>query len=135
MRAGSESEVGPEARELLAVLAGGTVGTLARAGLAELVEHDPGHWPWATLAANLVAATLLGHLVVRLPAGDLRRPLLGAGLCGGLSTFSTVQLELLDMLDVDALALALAYAVTTIATGLMAAAIAARFTRRALVDR
>jgi fluoride ion exporter CrcB/FEX len=37
-----------------------------------------------------------------------RRPLLGTGLCGGLSTFSTVQVEILNMLGAHAWGLAAA---------------------------
>ena len=36
-----------------AVIAGGAVGTLARAGLAEALPVHPGTWPWATFAANI----------------------------------------------------------------------------------
>jgi fluoride exporter len=56
-----------------------------------------GHgWPWATFAANLVGTALLGYFVTRLqerlPPSTFRRPLLGTGLCGALTTFSTLQL-------------------------------------------
>lgn len=106
-------------RLLLGVFAGGAVGTLGRAGLAEAVVHDPGAWPWATLAANLVAAALLGALTVRPIRADLF-PTLGPGLCGGLSTFSTLQVELLWMLDAGHLALAGLYAGVSVAAGLAA---------------
>lgn len=64
-------------------------GTLARAGVAEGVAS-----PWATLLVNVAGAALLGYVVVALPA---RRPLLGTGFCGGLTTFSTLQLEALEL--------------------------------------
>ena len=60
----------------------------------------PGHWPWATFCANVLGALALGwfatRLQERLPLSAYRRPLLGTGLCGGLSTFSTMQVELLN---------------------------------------
>lgn len=98
---------------------GGCIGTFARAGLAELVAHDPGAWPWATLLANVVAAALLGVLTTRPPRPDLF-PALGPGLCGGLSTFSTLQIELLWMLDAGHTALAAGYAGASVALGLLA---------------
>jgi len=101
------------------VFAGGCVGTFARASLAELVAHDPGAWPWATLAANVVAATLLGLWTTRPPRPEVF-PALGPGLCGGLSTFSTLQIELLWMLDAGHTALALGYAVASVILGLLA---------------
>jgi CrcB protein len=108
---------------LAAVFAGGSLGTFARAGLAELVAHDPGAWPWATLIANVAAALALGYVV----AGPLGRPdlfpALGPGLCGGLSTFSTLQIELLWMLDAGDLGLAAAYAAVSVALGLTAVSV------------
>jgi CrcB protein len=46
-----------------------------------------------------------------------RRPLIGTGLCGALTTFSTLQLELLDLLDAGRSALAAAYAVASLGAG------------------
>ena len=102
-----------------AVFIGGSAGTLARVCLAELVAHDPGAWPWATLVANVAAALLLGALTARPPRAALF-PALGPGLCAGLSTFSTLQIELLWMLDEGHSALATAYAATSVALGLLA---------------
>jgi fluoride exporter len=122
-------------RELAAVFGGGFAGALARAGLAEAVPHDAGQWPWATFVVNIVGAFALGYFVTRLqerlPLSAYRRPLLGTGLCGALTTFSTVQLELLRMLDGGHLALALAYAAVSVAAGLAAVALATNLVRRA----
>lgn len=74
---------------LAAVYVGGAAGTLLRAAAAEGIAS-----PWATLLVNLAGAALLGWVLVALPA---RRPLLGTGLCGGLTTFSTIQLEALGL--------------------------------------
>ncbi len=49
------------------------------------------------------------RLQERLPLSSYRRPLLGTGLCGGLSTFSTMQVEILKMIDAHAWGLAAGY--------------------------
>ena len=111
----------PDARELAAIFAGGAVGTLLRAALAQAFPHSATSWPWPTFGVNIVAAFLLGYAVTRLqerlPLSSYRRPLVGTGLCGGLSTFSTVQVELVAMLDAHAYGLAAGYASTSVIVG------------------
>src|ERR1700738_5638899 len=81
-------------RELTAVFLGGALGTVARAALGTLATPDPARWPWPTFVVNVVGAFLLGYfttrLLERLPLSSYRRPLLGTGVCGGLTTFSTL---------------------------------------------
>jgi CrcB protein len=106
--------------ELPAVFLGGALGALARAGIAEHWPVAAGHWPWATFAANLLGCLLLGAVLVRTAAGTPRRGLLGPGLCGGLTTFGTLQLELVELLRDGDTALALAYAAVSLTLGLVA---------------
>ncbi len=124
-------------RELAAVFAGGFLGTIARAQLADFLPSHSGQWPWATFAVNVAGAFLVGYFTTRLqerlPLSAYRRPLLGTGLCGGLTTFSTMQVELLRMLDRHDLLLALSYAAVSIAAGFLAVAIATNIVRRARV--
>ena len=126
-----------DGRELAAIFAGGFAGAVARAGLAELLPHDPGAWPWATFVANVAGAFLLGYFTTRLqerlPLSSYRRPLLGTGLCGALTTFSTMQLELLDMLDGARLGLAAGYAAASVAAGFLGVMIATNLVRRARI--
>jgi CrcB protein len=121
-------------RELAAIYAGGVLGALARVGLEEAAPHGVGGWPWATFAVNMVGALLLGYFVTRLgerlPPSSYRRPLLGTGLCGALTTFSTLQLELFEMLDTGHLALAAGYAVASLAGGFACVQLATAATRR-----
>ncbi|HEY0718671.1 MAG TPA: fluoride efflux transporter CrcB [Streptosporangiaceae bacterium] len=127
----------PDAREIGAIFAGGALGTLARAGLAEAFPHPATAWPWPTFTVNVVAAFLLGYFVTRLqerlPLSSYRRPLLGTGLCGGLSTFSTMQVEILKMIDAHAWGLAVAYATASIAAGYAAIHLATAVVRRVRV--
>jgi len=112
----------PDPRELAAVFAGGVAGAMARAGVLEALPHDPGRWPWATLLVNVAGAFVLGAVAAHGP----RRALLGQGFCGALTTFSTLQLELLQMLDAGRTGLALAYAGVSLAAGLAAAELGRR---------
>lgn len=102
------------------VFAGGALGTLARAGLATAAVPDPGRWPWPTFVANIVGAAILGLVGTRLATTDLRRPLLATGVCGGLTTFSTVQVETVHMVEHGHYLLALAYTGAGVAAGLLA---------------
>ena len=121
--------------ELAAIFAGGALGAVLRYGLEEAFAADPGTWPWGTFVANVVGAALLGYLATRLqerlPLSAYRRPFLGTGLCGALTTFSTVQLELLRMLDGRHLALAGGYAAASMLAGFLAVAAATNLVRRA----
>lgn len=122
-------------RELGAIFCGGCLGALARVALGEALPHGPTVWPWATFAVNVAGAFLLGwfttRLQERLPLSSYRRPLLGTGFCGGLTTFSTMQVELVTMLDHGAVALAYGYAAASIAAGVIALTLATNLVRRA----
>lgn len=124
-------------RELIAIFAGGFVGAIGRALLVEALPNGSGSWPWATFLVNVVGASLLGYLTTRLqerlPVSAYRRPFLGTGLCGALTTFSTMQLELLRMLDGGHVALALGYGLSSVAVGILAVAATTNLVRRARV--
>ena len=105
-----------------AILTGGAAGALARAGVAEALPRQPGHWPWATFIVNLFGAALLGWLLTRLaervaPARYWRF-VLGTGFCGAVTTFSTFQIETFDLLRTGHPGVAIGYAVTSIVAGM-----------------
>ena len=121
-------------RELAAVFVGGAIGAFARAGTDRIVPRDPHHWPWATFTVNIVGAFLVGYfttrLLERLPLSSYRRPLLGTGFCGGLTTFSSMQVETLRMVHHGHWILAAGYTTTSIVLGLLAVHLATALVRR-----
>lgn len=118
-------------RELGAIFLGGALGALLRAGLAEAFPPTAGAWPWATFVVNVTGAALLGYWFTTLPHTSYRRPLLTTGFCGALTTFSTVQLELVEMIDAGRFALACLYLAASVAAGLAGVQMATAAARRA----
>ena len=121
-------------RALAAIFCGGFIGAVARAELAAALPHTAAQWPWGTFIVNIAGAFALGYFTTRLqerlPLSSYRRPFLGTGICGALTTFSTMQLELLTMLEADHTALALGYATASVTGGFLAVAIATNVVRR-----
>ncbi len=113
---------GFDLRKLAAIYAGGVLGALARVGLAQATPHGPGGWPWGTFAANMVGALALGYFFARLsdhPKDSVVHPFLTTGICGTLTTFSTLQLELFEMVDHGRLGLACLYLGVTLVLGFL----------------
>jgi fluoride exporter len=83
---------------------------------------------------NVVGVFMLGffttRLLERLPLSSYRRPLLGTGVCGRLTTFSTMQVEIVRMLEGRFFGLALVYTVVSITAGLTAMGAASTLVRR-----
>lgn len=127
--------ISTDRRELAAIFVGGALGSSIRTGLADLAPTHTGHWPWVTFAVNVAGCLLLGYFVTRLqerlPATAYRRPFLGTGLCGALTTFSTFQIELLKMLDHGDVVLALGYAAGSLMAGFTGVALGTGVVRRA----
>jgi len=119
------------------VFVGGALGTVARTGLSLLATADAARWPWPTFTVNIVGAFMLGYfttrLLERLPLSSYRRPLLGTGVCGGLTTFSTMQVETLKMIEHRHYGLAVGYTCASIVLGLLAVHLASALVRRAAV--
>jgi fluoride exporter len=121
-------------RELSAIFLGGTAGALARAVLVEAVGVGAPAWPWVTFGVNVTGAVLLGYFVTRLqerlPLSTYKRPLLATGFCGALTTFSTIQVELLKMLDAGRVGLAAGYVLASVAAGYAGVQLASAMVRR-----
>lgn len=109
---------------LLLVMIGGAIGAgfryhLSRVALAQLGTD----FPWGTWIANLLGGLLMGVLAgIALRDGPVANPLmlfLGVGVLGGFTTFSAFSLEAVIMVQRGQLALAGAYAVSSVAGSMM----------------
>lgn len=104
----------------LLVFLGGGVGAALRfgAGTLWLRTAGPSH-PWgATLVINVLGGLAMGVLVAvlasRSEGGERLRQLVGVGVLGGFTTFSTFSLELTGMLGRRAYLLAGGYALASV---------------------
>ena len=109
---------------LLAVAAGGVIGAEARYGLGRALPTAAGDFPWITLLINIVGCLLIGGLMVLaldvLPTHRLLRPLLGTGVLGGFTTFSTFEVDVVRLVDDHHAVTALLYVVASLTACLLA---------------
>ncbi|WP_222195762.1 fluoride efflux transporter CrcB [Modestobacter italicus] len=110
----------------VAAALGGAVGALGRWGVAEALPSPAGGWPWATLLVNLTGCLLLGLLLAvlaaRHPGSTWLRPLLGTGVLGGYTTFSTFAVESVRLAETGAWGAAAGYVLASVLGGVAAAA-------------
>lgn len=113
---------------IVAIALGGGAGAALRAGLGEGLA--PGTWPWATLGANvvgtLVLAVLAALLFHRPHLPHWLHPLVAVGFCGSLTTFSGLEVEALLMMQHGRSGAAVAYMLTSVVLGLVAAVVGRR---------
>jgi fluoride exporter len=127
----------PDTRELGAIFLGGAAGALLRVWLGRTFSGGGDGWPWVTFASNVTGCLALGYLAARLherlPQSTYRWPLLGTGFCGAYTTFATMQVEVLRMLDRERYGLALAYVAASVGAGYLAVWLATAAVRRVRV--
>jgi CrcB protein len=100
-----------------------------------LASVDPtGGVPWAVLVINVVGSVLLGALLAEeraLPSARLVLHDLGAiGFCGGLTTFSTFTVEIVDLARDGAVGDAVTYGALSIVLSLLGVLAGAAALRR-----
>lgn len=111
----------------LAVGVGGALGAVGRYLVDVLVRrHVGGDWPWGTLAVNVIGSFALGVLVgvaVDQSWATSARAVLGAGVCGGLTTWSTATWETVQLAEQGSPGMAMGYAIGGLAASIAAAAV------------
>ncbi|MBU7596647.1 fluoride efflux transporter CrcB [Streptomyces sp. P38-E01] len=108
----------------LLVLLGGALGAPLRylTDVGVQRRHDSG-FPWGTLAVNVAGCLVLGVLTGLALHGavpDSLRLLLGTGLCGALTTYSTFSYETLRLAESGARGRAVLNVVLSVGTGFAA---------------
>lgn len=114
------------AQLLLAIAAGGAIGSVGRFLVSGAVGHALGTaWPWGTLAVNAIGGFVIGLLAglmaVRWSVTPELRGFLITGILGGFTTFSAFSLEVITMMERHAWAPALAYIIASVVLSLTAA--------------
>ena len=110
----------------LLVMIGGAVGAFARYQFGRASFHLwGGSWPWGTLGVNIVGGLLMGVLagwLARFGAdgGEQLRLLLGVGILGGFTTFSSFSLEIMLMIEGGQWASAVLYAMASVVLSVVA---------------
>lgn len=109
---------------LLLVMAGGAVGAGARYLTARgaLAAFGP-VWPWGTLIVNVSGGLLMGvlaGLLARVADAEPWRLLLGVGVLGGYTTFSSFTLETVGMAQRGDWTSAWAYILASVALSVIA---------------
>ena len=109
----------------LLVIAGAAVGAPLRYLTDRAVQsrHDT-VFPWGTFTVNVVGSLVLGLITGAVLAGGMSTDaqlLIGTGLCGALTTYSTFSYETLRLAEDGARFFAAANVVASIVAGLGAA--------------
>jgi CrcB protein len=107
---------------VLLVALGAAAGAPARYLIDRAVQsrHDS-LFPWGTFAVNVVGSLILGALAGGAAAHAVA--LLGTGLCGALTTYSTFGYETIRLLEERAKTFAVLNAAGSVAAGLGAAVV------------
>jgi CrcB protein len=97
------------------------VGAASRYALAE--ARRPHQVPWPTLVANVVGSVVLGAAAAAVHSGapDWVFIVLGAGLAGGITTFSSLALDAVTLWGNARRSAAVAYLAATLVLGVTAA--------------
>lgn len=119
---------------VLAVAAGGALGSLGRWALAGALPEAADGWPWGTLLVNVTGALAMGLLIAWLADRETPawvRPFAATGLLGGWTTYSVFALDAVTLSPV----VAVGYVAATVVLGVGACAVGLRIGERLLAEQ
>jgi len=120
---------GPRVRHPQRVIAvaigvGGMVGAIARYSISLAMPTGAAEFPWSTLLVNVTGSAILGFVLVLLveqfPRGRLARPIVGTGVIGAYTTFSTFEVDAVTLIRAGHPVTAGVYLVASVVVGLIA---------------
>ena len=108
----------------LAVMVGGAVGALARWSLGLALAASTSGFPWSTFVVNTTGAFGLSFIAVllteRVLGHRMLRPLIAVGFFGAYTTFSTMAVEGVRLIDSGQVRTAAVYWLATLIIGQLA---------------
>jgi CrcB protein len=122
------------------VAAGGSFGAAVRYAMVVAWPTPAGSFPWTIFVVNTLGCALIGVLMAVIdvwPVHRLLRPMLGTGVLGGYTTFSTYAVDIHELVAADAAHIGLIYMAATPAAALAAvwaAVVATRVAMKGLHD-
>ncbi len=106
---------------LVAISTGGAIGTIARYGFELAIPSSSGGFDTAIFIANLAGAFVLGLfatvVVTHLKALERFTPFFAVGVLGGFTTFSTMEVDTVQLIRAGHAELAILYLAATVIGG------------------
>ncbi|MFN0047640.1 MAG: fluoride efflux transporter CrcB [Cytophagales bacterium] len=100
-------------KDLMMVFIGGGTGSVVRYLFSRWFSPFFPAFPFSTFMANLLACMLFGVLTglsyQKIEMNDTHKKWILTGFCGGLSTFSTFNFEIFDLIKAGHIGMALIY--------------------------
>ena len=108
---------------VILVAVGGAFGTLARYGLAGIINNRS--HPWGTVAVNVIGSLVLGLMVGYwgFAAASPGKIALAVGVLGGFTTFSTFALDTIYLWEKGETTMAIVTLAVTVMVGIGAAVV------------
>jgi len=103
---------------------GGVVGAVARYAVSLGLPTPANQFPWSTFLINVSGSAILGFLLILLieqfPRGRLVRPLIGSGVIGAYTTFSTFEVDTVLLFRAHDIGTGVLYLFSSLLAGLLA---------------
>jgi CrcB protein len=114
---------------VLFIALGGFFGAISRFSIGNLAKkYWKHHFPIGTLAVNLIGSFLLGFLIGKSVSDDIYS-LFGIGFMGAFTTFSTMNLEAIQLMEKNKYVTSIAYLIVSYVGGFLLAILGFLFGR------